>query len=61
MITKNLRAHIMDPRVLEGTKLEIINFASFGGYGQRNKGEEKKNEKNSFHKNKISHLCPESN
>jgi hypothetical protein len=51
----------MDPRVLEGTKLEIINFASFGGYGQRNKGEEKKNEKNSFHKNKISHLCPESN
>jgi hypothetical protein len=51
----------MDPRVLKGAKLEIINFARFRCYGKRSKGEEKKDKKNSFHVINLSHLCPLSN
>jgi hypothetical protein len=35
----------MDPRVLEGAKLKIINFARYRSYRKRIKGEEKKDEK----------------
>jgi hypothetical protein len=61
MVTKNLRTHILDPRVLGGAKLEIINFARFRRYGKRSKGEEKKDEKNSFHEINLSQLCSLSN